>query len=109
MDRCLELVADNHELNDCVICCTTLQHNEQNTKVTVRYRWHPWFERSVDAVQSIRRGLKVSIRVEYAVRSRRRWIDVPAWMFDSTICASLIASQSPVAKQLKDQKKLIDE
>jgi hypothetical protein len=75
--------------------CATLPHNVQKTKLTVHYRWHPWFERSVDAIRTIRRETEVSIRVEYSVGNRQRWIDVPAWMFDTTACAAMIATQSP--------------
>lgn len=74
---------------------TTLPQNGRNTELVVRYRFHPWFGRSIHAVQTIRHGDERFIRVEYSVGRRVRWIDLPAWMFDTGACASMILAESP--------------
>jgi hypothetical protein len=78
--------------------------------MTVRYRWHPWFEQSVQAVKAIHRRSETSIRVEYPVGNRVRWMDLPMWMFDSGVCASMILADVPVvsSEALVELKFLID-
>jgi hypothetical protein len=55
----------------------------RNTELVVRYRFHPWFGRTVKAVQTIRRSGAYFIRVEHLVGNRARLVELPAWMFDT--------------------------
>jgi hypothetical protein len=62
---------------------------------------------TVRVVQSVARRHEPALRVMWEEDSRQRLCDLPAWMVDSAVCASMRAAESPVVsfeslRSLKD-------
>lgn len=68
---------------------------EQNTELVIHYGWHPWAGKHVQAVQLIRGCSEPSQRVECLIGRRVRRLDIPSWMFDRAICATMVARDDP--------------
>ena len=76
--------------------CTTIRQNAHNTKIIVRYAWHPWFGRTVGVRRTIRKKSQVLLHVvseEDPVSGLR---EIPAWMADSASCVRMRSAQEPV-------------
>ena len=76
--------------SDDVRCCTTRQHKTHITESRViLYRWHPWYQRTVQIVRGHSRGGEAVFccTLELAVESGTRY--VPQWMFDAVTCCDM--------------------
>lgn len=57
--------------------------------LTIHYSWHPWSGRTVQLVKAFERGRERRFRVDLIEETKTKRMDVPAWMFDRSICSIL--------------------
>ena len=68
-------------------CCTTGRQNAHGTEEReLLYTWHPWAGRKVQIHDVIEKAGNENFRLSGAISGRG--LEVPAWMFDRTICAT---------------------
>jgi hypothetical protein len=69
---------------------TTPRQTEHNTELIVYYGWHPWAGQIVQFVATVDRRPELHLRVDRVVGSKSKRMDIPAWMFDRTVCAAMV-------------------
>jgi hypothetical protein len=68
--------------------CTTRVENTHGTEIReLLYRWHPWFSFRVCVHEAIDKSDGVILRCNLSGSDADRWLEVPAWMFDRSVCA----------------------
>lgn len=72
---------------------TTPRQTEHNTELTIHYAWHPWVGQSVQLVIPIDRGPELCFRVDRDFGNKTKRMDIPAWMFDRTVCGAMTKHQ----------------
>jgi hypothetical protein len=73
--------------------CTTRPENTHGTEFRENlYPWHPWFGLHVGVHQAVVKPDGVVFRC--SLRGRR--LEVPAWMFDRSVCARVQAAEAHV-------------
>jgi hypothetical protein len=79
--------------------CTSERHNAQKTEIrTVRYPWHPWYDRSVLIRESfIKNGLAVYRCILEPAGGAAASLEVPEWMFERAVCCGLRCAERPMA------------
>lgn len=80
------------------------QHNAHSSDLVVRYRYHPWFGRSVELVRQFDPD-----HLLVRVRDNVQFI-IPLWMFDAAHCAGLQDAEHPLLAidALRSLRSLID-
>lgn len=84
-------------------CCvdvsgyTTIRQRTHGTEVEVHYRWHPWCGRTVQVLRSVSKQPGTVLRVCEDLKLTRP-LEIPSWMVDSGICASMRFSEVPVVE-----------
>src|SRR5207342_3338858 len=77
--------------------CTSRQRNTHSTELRqVRYRWHPWFGRTVTVYEALTKGGHPLCRCGFDDQRDDRSLEVPAWMFESAACDHLRLTATPV-------------
>ncbi len=76
--------------------CTNQQRNTLSTESReVRYRWHPWFGRTVWVhATRISQG-QGFVRCALAPELDTRALEIPAWMFDAGVCSLMNLASEP--------------
>ncbi|CAH1696377.1 hypothetical protein CHELA1G11_40024 [Hyphomicrobiales bacterium] len=68
--------------------CTTRLGNTHGTEFReVLYRYHPWFGREVGVHGVVAKCDGVYFRCAVAGAQGDRWLEVPAWMFELSLCS----------------------
>jgi hypothetical protein len=83
--------------------CTTTQHKTHGTELEVRYPWHPWYGLKVTVDRSYTRQGVANVYAALERDGRLQLLEVPGWMFDPAVCASMRLSEHPYvpAKSLR--------
>lgn len=90
--------------------CTTVRRNAHVTESrVVLYRWHPWYDREVFVLRSVRKGEQVVLRCALELAEVAPRLDVPQWMFDAAICCGMrLMTQASVSVEvLRDIETLL--
>ena len=70
--------------------CTTQRGNAHRTEERqVLYAWHPWFGRLVHVHEVIQKTAGDVFRCSCDDEASGRWLELPAWMFDRSVCAPM--------------------
>jgi len=77
--------------------CTTTHQNAHGTEVDVHYRWHPWYGRTLQVLRSVSKQPETVLRVCEELKPTQPQ-EIPLWMVDSGICASMRFSEAPVVE-----------
>ena len=68
-------------------CCTTQRSNAHVTVARkVLYPWHPWYGLTVQVHEAFDKGETGYFRCSLDGGMTGRWLELPAWMFDSAAC-----------------------
>jgi hypothetical protein len=62
----------------------------------VLYRWHPWYGQTVKVVRTVEKRTGFVVRVSAERDGRIQQIELPRWMTDSVLCASMTLAERPV-------------
>src|SRR5262245_8009581 len=75
---------------------TSRQRNTHSTELRqVRYRWHPWFGRTVTVYEALTKGGHALCRCGFDDQRNDRSLEVPAWMFELAACDHLHLIDTP--------------
>ena len=81
-----------------VRCCRRQRQNTHGTEEReVAYPWHPWFGQVVRVQEVVARGGGDVFRCSLPTEPLRRWLELPAWMFDREACTPMRLAEAPVA------------
>jgi hypothetical protein len=61
------------------------------------YPWHPWFAHRVAVHEAICKSNEVVFRCTLSGSEAGRAVEIPAWMFDRTVCAAARLTAAPYA------------
>ncbi|MEM9942059.1 MAG: hypothetical protein AAF939_10760 [Planctomycetota bacterium] len=75
--------------------CTTSHSNAHVTESRVLYRWHPWYQLEVSVEGSMTRKGVPTFRCRLLSALDGKAFDIPQWMFDSSVCASMQFQDHP--------------
>jgi hypothetical protein len=76
-------------------CCTTRRLDAHGTaERTLLYPWHPWAGLSVRVCEVIERGTGSALRCSLGEGAGRH-LEVPAWMFERSVCVPLMVTGRP--------------
>ena len=76
--------------------CTTAFKNAHGTIFReLLYRWHPWFAHRVAVHEAIGKSNEVVFRCTLSGSGAGRSVEIPAWMFDRTVCAAARLTAAP--------------
>jgi hypothetical protein len=76
--------------------CTTAFKNAHGTIFReLLYPWHPWFAHRVAVHEAIGKSNEVVFRCTLSVSDLSRAVEIPAWMFDRTVCAAARLTAAP--------------
>ena len=59
------------------------------------YPWHPWFARRVAVHEAIGKSKDLIFRCTLSGADAGRSVEIPAWMFDRTVCAAARLTAAP--------------
>jgi len=77
-------------------CCTTAFKNAHGTIFReLLYPWHPWFAHRVAVHEAIGKPNEVVFRCTLSGSDAGRAVEIPAWMFDRTVCAAARLTAAP--------------
>ena len=76
--------------------CTTAFKNAHGTIFReLLYPWHPWFAHRVAVHEAIGKPNEVVFRCTLSGSDAGRSVEIPAWMFDRTVCAAVRLTAAP--------------
>ena len=76
--------------------CTTAFKNAHGTIFReLLYSWHPWFAHRVAVHEAIGKSNEVVFRCTLSGSDAGRAVEIPAWMFDQTVCAAARLAAAP--------------
>src|SRR5215469_5296055 len=76
--------------------CTTSFKNTHGTLFReLLYPWHPWFARRIAVYEAIGKPNDLVFRCTLNGSDAGRWMEIPAWMFDRTVCAAVRLTAAP--------------
>src|SRR5262249_6234546 len=76
--------------------CTTRLENAHNTEFReLLYPWHPWSGLRIGIHEAIERPGGVVFRCDLTASDAKRWLEIPAWMFDRSACAKVRLAVEP--------------
>ncbi len=76
--------------------CTMSFENAHGTMFReLLYPWHPWFARRVAVHEAIGKSKDLVFRCTLSGSDAGRSVEVPAWMFDRTVCAAARLTAAP--------------
>ena len=70
-------------------------HKTENRRV--HYQWHPFSGRDVVVHGQVQRSHGLLLKCQLDARDERDRLEVPAWMFDPAVCASMTLRAEPYA------------
>jgi hypothetical protein len=92
------LARDTPGTNDGDEGCTS---RSQKTHITdsrvVLYRWHPWHGQAVFVFTTVEKGDERIFRCSLDPAQTARPLEVPQWMFDTSVCSRAVLGTTPVA------------
>ena len=69
--------------------CTTRLGNAHETEFReLLYPWHPWYGLRVGVYAVVEKSGGIIFRCNLTGSDADRWLEIPAWMFDRSACAS---------------------
>ena len=78
------------------LTCTTAFKNAHGTIFReLLYPWHPWFAHRVAVHEAIGKPNEVVFRCTLSGSDAGRSAEIPAWMFDRTVCAAARLTAAP--------------
>lgn len=76
--------------------CTTRRRNAHRTEEhEVLYRWHPWAGCVVQIHEVIEKAAGNSVRCSRDGDASGRWLELPLWMFDRSVCTLMRVETFP--------------
>jgi hypothetical protein len=99
-----------HATNVAFERCTSQQRNTHSTEtLEVRYRWHPWFGRTVWVHRTRALEDQEFVRCGLTPDLDAHANEIPMWMFDAGVCGHMHASDEPVVSldALRELKSLL--
>jgi hypothetical protein len=93
----LALVVGFPMMSEAALHCTTKLENAHNTEFReLLYPWHPWSGLRIGVHEAIEKPGGVVFRCDLTADSER-WLEIPAWMFDRSVCARVHLEAEPHA------------
>src|SRR5215469_16390919 len=80
----------------CAPGCTTAFKNAHGTIFReLLYPWHPWFAHRIAVHEAIGKSNDLVFRCTLTGSDAGRSVEIPAWMFDRSVCAAVRLTAAP--------------